>query len=162
MRTSQDSGFVRFVNTVIKSCLVAMMMAIASLTLYQVLMRYGLNKSSSWSEEAIRFIFIWCSFLAVAIGIRERIHIGINIVVQLFSDRTQRIIEVFAYSLIILFSAYLVFYGLKVVFATQYQTSPAMGLSMSWVYLSVPTMGALVIFYSAFEILALIEINKKT
>lgn len=162
MRTSQDNGLVRFVNTVIKSCLVAMMMAIASLTLYQVLMRYGLNKSSSWSEEAIRFIFIWCSFLAVAIGIRERIHIGINIVVQLFSDRTQRIIEVFAYSLIILFSAHLVFYGMKVVFATQYQTSPAMGLSMSWVYLSVPTMGALVIFYSALEILALIEINKKS
>ncbi|MCE8018760.1 TRAP transporter small permease [Halomonas sp. MCCC 1A11036] len=138
-----------------------MMVAIASLTFYQVLMRYGFNKSSSWSEEAIRFIFIWCSLLSVSIGIREKIHIGINIVVQLFSHVTQRTIEIFAYLLILLFSGSLVFYGTKVVLSTQYQTSPALGLPMSWVYLSVPTMGVLVIFYSALEILSLMRQFKK-
>ncbi|MCH8551903.1 MAG: TRAP transporter small permease [Natronospirillum sp.] len=161
MRTSQDTGFVWLVNTIIKSCLVFMMMAIASLTMYQIIMRYGLSKSSSWSEEAIRFAFIWCSFLAVSIGIREKIHIGINIVVQLFSDRVQRIIEILSYMLIVAFASLLVFYGARVVSSTQFQSSPALGIPMSWVYLSVPTMGALVIFYSTLEIVSLIKGFKK-
>lgn len=161
MRTSQDTGFVWLVNTIIKACLVFMMMAIASLTMYQIIMRYGLSKSSSWSEEAIRFTFIWCSFLAVAIGIREKIHIGINIVVLLFSDRVQRIIEILSYLLIVAFASLLVFYGARLVSSTQFQSSPALGIPMSWVYLSVPTMGALVVFYSTLEIVSLIKGFKK-
>lgn len=163
MRTSQDTGFVKYINLIIKTCLVCMMMTIALLTLYQIIMRYGLSKSSSWSEEAIRFTFIWCSFLAVSIGIREKIHIGINVVVQFFSEKVQSAIEIVSYTLIIAFSSQLVFYGAKLVSSTQFQSSPALGIPMSWVYLSVPTMGVLIIFYSSLEILSLIKflINNK-
>ncbi|AMC99418.1 TRAP transporter small permease [Halomonas chromatireducens] len=136
-----------YLDTFLKSCLVAMMIAIASLTFYQVVMRYGFNKSSSWSEEAIRFIFIWCSFLAIAMGVREKIHIGINIIVGLFNRKRQLMIEIIGYLAIMFFSGHLVYYGWKVVLATRFQSSPALGIPMSWVYFSVPTMGALIFFY---------------
>lgn len=132
---------------ILKACVVAMMVAIASLTFYQVVMRYGLNRSSSWSEEAVRFIFIWCSFLAIAMGVRDNIHIGINVVVELFSKKIQAFIEVVGYIAMIVFSGYLVFYGWQVVVATGSQTSPGLGIPMSWVYASVPTMGALIVIF---------------
>ncbi|WP_181872901.1 TRAP transporter small permease [Billgrantia montanilacus] len=150
-----------YIDLLLKSCLVAMMIAIASLTFYQVVMRYGFNKSSSWSEEAIRFIFIWCSFLAIAMGVREKIHIGINIVVELFNKKVQLFIEIIGHLAIMAFSGHLIYYGWKVVLATRLQTSPALGIPMSWIYLSIPTMSALIFLFCLIEILK-IKNNLKT
>lgn len=146
-------SIVLYLDRLIKICLVAMMIAIALLTFYQVIMRYGFNKSSSWSEEAIRFTFIWCSFLGVAMGVREKSHIGISILVELFSQKIQRVMEVVGYLAIMIFSGCLVYYGWEVVMATGAQRSPALGVPMSWVYLSVPVMACLIFFYSFIEII---------
>ena len=134
---------ISYLCIVLKACLVVLMIAIASLTFYQVVMRYGLNKSSSWTEEAIRFVFIWCSFLAVAMGVREKIHIGINVIVEVFNKKIQLIVEIIGYFAIMFLSVYLIYYGWLVVLATRFQTSPGLGVPMSWVYSSVPTMGVL-------------------
>lgn len=144
---------IRHLDRFIKFCLVAMMIAIAFLTFYQVVMRYGFNRSSSWSEEAIRFLFIWCSFVGVAMGVREKTHIGISVLVELFNQKIQKIVEIIGYLAIMVFSAYLLFYGWKVVVATSSQTSPGLGLSMGWVYLSVPVMASLIFFYSFIAII---------
>ncbi|CAN0591585.1 unnamed protein product, partial [Ectocarpus sp. 12 AP-2014] len=104
-------------------------------------------------EEAIRFIFIWCSFLGVAMGIREKSHIGISILVELFNQKVQRCVEVVGYLAIMIFASYLIYYGWKVVVATSAQTSPALGVPMSLIYLSVPVMACLILFYSFIEII---------
>ena len=88
-----------------------MMMAIAGLTFYQVIMRYVFSSASSWSEELIRFIFIWCSFMAAAIGVREGIHIGINIFVNLLPRRLVPLTEIVVNLAILVFAGCLVYYG---------------------------------------------------
>lgn len=153
MTDKKSSRAVRCLDKTIKTGIVFMMIAIASLTFYQVVIRYGFNRSSSWSEEAIRFIFIWCSFLTIAMGVREKLHIGINIIVSLFSERLQKIVEIVGYIAIMLFSGNLVYYGWGVVMSTRSQTSPALGIPMSWIYLSVPVMGAIILFYCIIEIM---------
>jgi TRAP-type C4-dicarboxylate transport system permease small subunit len=45
-------------------------------------------------------------------------------------------------------------FGWKVTVMTHAQPSPAMGLPMSWVYLSIPVMGALLLLYCSLEIVA--------
>ena len=153
MSNNNQFSLVRHLDKAIKVCLVTMMITIATLTFYQVVMRYGFNKSSSWSEEAIRFIFIWCSFLGVAMGVREKSHIGISILVELFNQKVQRCVEVVGYLAIMIFASYLIYYGWKVVVATSAQTSPALGIPMSLIYLSVPVMACLILFYSFIEII---------
>ena len=143
---------VHYLDLFLKTCIVLLMISIAILTFYQVMMRYGFNQSSSWSEEAIRFIFIWCSFLSIAMGVREKIHIGIDIIVNLFNEKLRVMIELVGNLCIMSFSGYLVFYGYKVIIATQFHTSPALGIPMSWIYASVHIMGALLFFYCMIEI----------
>jgi TRAP-type C4-dicarboxylate transport system permease small subunit len=143
---------VRYLDLFLKTCIVAMMISIAALTFYQVVMRYGFNQSSSWSEEAIRFIFIWCSFLSIAMGVRDKIHIGIDIIVNFFNEKLRVMIEIVGNLCIMSFSGYLIFYGYKVAIATRFQTSPALGIPMSWIYASVPIMGALIFLYCMIEI----------
>jgi TRAP-type C4-dicarboxylate transport system permease small subunit len=147
MISSNDSGLVHYFNTFVKWNLVLMMMAIAALTFYQVITRYVFNNASSWSEEVIRFIFIWCSFIGAAIGLREGIHIGINIFVNLLPRKLIPLTEIVVNIAIIVFAGYIVYYGWQTTVMADRQLSPALGIPMSWVYLSMPVMGAMTIFY---------------
>ena len=94
MNKKNDSGLVHYFNVLVKWQLVLMMMTIAGLTFYQVIMRYVFNSASSWSEELIRFVFVWCSFIAAAVGVREGIHIGINIFVNLLPQKLIPLTEI--------------------------------------------------------------------
>lgn len=152
MNTTNDSGLVHYFNTLVKWQLVIMMMAIAGLTFYQVIMRYVFSSASSWSEELIRFIFIWCSFIAAAVGVREGIHIGINIFVNLLPRKVIPLTEILVNLVILIFAGYMVYYGWQTASMADRQPSPALGVPMSWVYMSIPVMGAMMIFYSSLEI----------
>lgn len=152
VKTTNDSGLVHYFNTLVKWQLVAMMMAIAGLTFYQVIMRYVFSNASSWSEELIRFIFIWCSFMAAAIGVREGIHIGITIFVDLLPGKFVPLAHIVVNLAILVFAGFMVYYGWQNVKMADGQPSPALGIPMSWVYLSIPVMGAMMVFYCTLEI----------
>ena len=42
----------------------------------QVLIRYFGDEPLSWSEEVIRYSFMWCAFLGAALAQRYRWHVG--------------------------------------------------------------------------------------
>jgi len=56
--------------------LVAAMVAIVSA---QVFMRYVLNSSIGWTDEVSRLTFVWSIFLAIPLGIKAGVHIGMEI-----------------------------------------------------------------------------------
>ena len=141
-------------NIFIKWFLAVLMMIIAGLTFYQVVMRYVFNNAPSWSEEMVRFLFVWSSFVAAAIGIKEHIHIGIDVFVNLLPKTLSRFIQLGVNAAIVFFAVYMIRYGWSVTLMTHRQPSPALGLPMSWVYFSVPVMGALLLLYCFMEILA--------
>ena len=134
-------------NYLVKWFLAIIMIGITFLTFYQVVMRYVINNAPSWAEELVRFLFIWCTFIAAAIGIEEKIHIGIDVVVNLLPSKIQKSVEILVYAALIVFSGYLIYYGWKISLTTKNQPSPALGLPMFWVYLSIPVAGCLNIYY---------------
>ena len=98
-------------NYLVKWFLAIIMIGITFLTFYQVVMRYVFNNAPSWAEELVRFLFIWCTFIAAAIGIEEKIHIGIDVVVNLLPSKIQKSVEILVYAALIVFSGYLIYYG---------------------------------------------------
>lgn len=44
----------------------------------QVLFRYAFNNSISWSEEVVRYLFVWMTFLGAAVCFRDRMHIRVD------------------------------------------------------------------------------------
>lgn len=152
MNEQAEKGFLKNLNSIIKYFVATLMMIITALTFYQVVLRYLFNSAPSWSEEMVRFLFIWSSFVAAAIGIREGIHIGIDVFVNLMPRRIARFVEIAVNLVIMVFGAYMIVYGWQVTRMTHVQPSPALGLPMSWVYLSIPVMGVLLIVYCSSEI----------
>lgn len=152
MEPYKKMGMFNIFNTLVKWFLVILLGVMASLSFYQVVMRYVFNNASSWSEELVRFLFIWCSFIAAAIGIKEHIHIGVDIFVKLLPEKIANLTEVLVNLGIMFFSSYMVYYGWSVVMVTRRQLSPALRIPMSWVYLSIPAMGVLLLLYCSIEI----------
>ena len=135
-------------NVGMKWLLAIMMAAITILTFYQVFMRYVLNMAPSWSEELVRFIFVWLSFIGAAVGAKEGIHIGIDVLYRSLPALPRRTVAGFISLIVAVFGLAMIIYGWDVVVMTHPQLSPALGLHMSTVYAAVPVMGCLLILYT--------------
>ncbi len=61
----------------------------ACLVIVQVFCRYALSYSIDWADEMSRLAFVWTIFLALPHGVRFGIHVGIDVVVNKFSNRVQ-------------------------------------------------------------------------
>lgn len=157
MEKHKENVFYNNLNEVIKYMLAIIMMLITALTFYQVVMRYVFKMAPFWSEELVRFLFVWVSFIAVAIGIKEKIHIGIDALVNLFPQQLKKVFSILVYLLISIFGGLIAYFGWPVVGMTHGQPSPALGIPMSYVYISLPIMGLLIIFYSLYEVAGILK-----
>ena len=134
-------------SKVMRIFVASMMILITLLTFYQIVLRYGFNKAPSWSEELVRFIFVWLTFIAAGMGVRERIHIGIDAVVNILPRQLQKAAALTVASVITGFGIFLLVTGVTLTADTHGQASPALGIPMSYIYASVPVMGFLLICF---------------
>ena len=63
-----------------KVFLMALMTVIIAVVSAQVFLRYLFNSSIGWADEVSRLAFVWSIFIAIPLGVREGLHIGIQIV----------------------------------------------------------------------------------
>jgi TRAP-type C4-dicarboxylate transport system permease small subunit len=147
----------RIYNTM-KAFVAALLMLMTVFIFYQIIMRYVFNSAPSWTEEAARYLFIWSSFVAAGMGVREHIHIGIDAVVNILPAPLRRLTQYVVALIILALGAFLTWYGWKVVGITYSQLSPAMGFPIGIVYSAAPCMGMLMMLFS---ILDLVGLSKK-
>jgi len=67
----------RAVEALIAACLAVMVLLVFG----NVVLRYGLNSGITVSEEVSRWLFIWITFLGALVALRERAHLGVDMVV---------------------------------------------------------------------------------
>lgn len=130
-------GMDRTVDLICIALLVAMVVVVVA----QVIWRYLLGAALPWSEELARFLFIWITFLGASIASRRAAHIGMDSLVKLLNPRWQRYAGIAGDLVVALFLVVMVVSGWGLTKATTDQPSPALDLSMSWVYLSIPLGG---------------------
>ncbi len=85
-------------------CVVAMMV----LTTADVIARYAFNSPTMWADEMASYLLIAIVFLGLAQNIRTNGHIRIDVITNLASARANRILEVFAYAVGVIFSIVLI------------------------------------------------------
>lgn len=115
------------------------------LIFYGVLLRYIFNSAQAWVEEVGMYSVIWGILFGLSVALRNNHHISVDILHDLLSPRAQKIMNVFANLIGVLFCGFLIFYGLNLVIST-YSTgmvSLAVGIPMWIVYLILPISGLL-------------------
>lgn len=117
-----------------------------------VFFRFVVQSSIAFSEELIRYLFVWVTFLGSAVTLRRNAHAAIGVFVSWMPGMAKRTALLAATASSALFFLILVIKGGQLTARVAPQISPALEISMAWAYAAVP-VGALFMMAYAIEIL---------
>jgi C4-dicarboxylate transporter DctQ subunit len=83
-----------------------------TLSFIQVILRYFFNSGFAWVPEIVVFAFISMTLLGASTGIRNGVHIGVDVIVKLFPLKFQKFSDIFANlsgAALLLFMSYLTY-----------------------------------------------------
>lgn len=141
------------IDKILSNFLVVLMVGMVLDVFWQVFTRFVTRHPSSFTEELATFFMIWIGLLGGAYALRQKAHLGIDILTQKMSPDKKLKWEFFIYSNVILFSLLVMIWGgIRLVYVTFYlkQVSAALKVPMGGIYLVVPITGILFIFYSIY------------
>lgn len=123
-----------------ENILIASYLVVIPILTAQVISRYVLGHSLSWSEELARYIFIWQIWLGSSYCVQKNRHIRIDIFTHKLPNGAKNVFETFVAIVSIAFLIFLTFKGIKIVqmVSRMGQTSAALKLPMSYVYACIP------------------------
>jgi len=110
-----------------------------------VFFRYIIRDSLSWTEELARYLMIWAALLAVSVGIKDKEHVGIQLLIKQFPPVLTKLITFVVYIITIIFLGVLTIKGYQVADKAENQLSLALNISMYWPLMSIPVSGTLAI-----------------
>jgi len=112
-----------------------------------VVFRFVIESSLAFPDEMIRYLFVWATFLGAAIALRRNMHAAIGVLVARAPAAVRRVALLAATALCGLFFAVILESGIKITMRARPQISPALEISMAWVYAAVPVgMAFLLVF----------------
>ncbi|MET4637897.1 TRAP transporter small permease [Mycetocola sp. 2940] len=137
-------------------CIVLFVVLVIVVT-WQVISRTVLNDPAPWTEEASRFTFVVLALLGAALVFSERGHIAVELLVSKF-PRTAQLAVAVAVELIVIFFALLVFVvgGYRVAENAWDQQISTLPVTVGQVYMVLPLVGILIIFYSIYHLIAVL------
>lgn len=131
------------------------LMVLIALTFLGVIMRYVVGHPFTWLEEVQLFCMIWIVFAAGGAAFRTKNHVAIEMVVEMFPEKAQKIIGYIIDAVVVLVIAYL-FYssiGFIQVFVKNGRSSSMLKIPMTVQYGIAPVSYILMIvsyFYSKY------------
>ena len=127
--------------------------------LYGVLARYVLLPITNWLDvDPVNFFWVeevgetalaWITLIGAAIAVAERSHFGLAVLVHRLAPEAQRKIDIATHVLITAFGLLVAWLGLKLAMLNASLTSPALELSLAWLYIPAAVGGVLMALYAA-------------
>ncbi|MCM4167692.1 2,3-diketo-L-gulonate TRAP transporter small permease protein YiaM [Arenibacter antarcticus] len=146
----------KILNKTIEGMLVLIFSLLVLDVVWQVISRYVVGQSSSFTEEFARFSLIWLTVLGAAYinGQREG-HLSMDFLLTKLPQKRQhkrnKVIQIFmaifALGVMVIGGGNLVYITLKLG-----QLSPALLVPLGFVYAIVPICGLIIIFFSIYHI----------
>lgn len=132
-------------NVVVRWVLAALMLVMTVLIGWQVMARFIIGDSLTFSEEVSRFVMVWLVIVGAAYAAKNGRLMKVDIVEHLLHGRARQTVIIIAGILAIVFYLVLVVFGFFIVNAVSYQLTPATEVSMSIPMAALPVGGILLI-----------------
>ena len=132
----------------LETVLCLLLVATVVVTFSQVVTRYFLHVSLSWSEEVARFLFVWIATLGAAYGFKTKAHFAIVFLVNRFSRRWQRLVGTLVVIAAAIFLIVFVLESLYLIIAISIdQRAPVTQMTMAVPHSAAPVGGTLMLYY---------------
>jgi TRAP-type transport system small permease protein len=144
-------------NRITEVVCAVMVLAMTLVVATQVICRYLLGASLTWSEEASRYLLVWITFLGGSIAFKRGMHTGFDAVVRALSPGARRATVLVTLLAIVTFLIIVGLKGMQLALFNMAQWSPAMRLPMGAVYLAIPTGCFIMLVYAADQFVQLVR-----
>ncbi len=142
------SRILRFLDKILTffeewTLLITVMVALISL-FFNVVLRYGFNYSLAWSEELVREVIIYTTYIGCSAAIRRHQMIKIDASVQIF-PRLKIPFTFFSNLVTLVFACFLVYYGwlMAVLQVKTHQKTIILQIPLVYLYAILPLTGVM-------------------
>lgn len=147
------------VNTIAEGTLFVSLLVLVAVTFLQVVFRFFFT-ALTWSEELSSFLLVWVSLLGMAVGFKRSSHIAVTFLLEQLGPSVRKWVQLFIALLSLGFFGIVVYFGWVMMDTEASQVTPAMGLSMRWIYLMYPVTGAVTLLHIFDSIVVVFEGGK--
>ena len=123
------------------------LVALVAVTFSQVVFRYVLEASLSWSEELARFLLMWLAALSTAYAMKTGAHFALHFLVDRTPPAAQRLIGTLVAASAALFLAVFAYQSLRFAIEVHDMLAPATRMSMAIPYSSAFVGSTLTLYY---------------
>ncbi|BBO68186.1 ABC transporter permease [Desulfosarcina alkanivorans] len=109
-----------------------------------VVLRYGFNYTLAWSEELVREVIIYTTFIGCCVAVKNRSMIKIDASVQLL-PKLKPVLTHFSNGVILIFSTLMMYYGwqMAALQARTFQKTLILQIPLVYLYAILPLTGVL-------------------
>jgi len=104
----------------------------------QVVYRYVFNLPQAWGEDIAKLCIVWLTFLGACVVLKKEDHIFVPILLDRFSPRWQRVINLINNILIMVLLGMMVITGIKMSIISRGVLTPVFGIPMSYYHAAIP------------------------
>ncbi|MBI9094250.1 MAG: TRAP transporter small permease [Sphaerochaeta sp.] len=147
--------FILVVDNVLSILGKALVAVLACGVIISVILRYVFSIAFVSSEELLTMVFVATTFFGAALGLRENEHIAVNNFTAMMSDKLKRLCSILVQVFIIIVSAVMIYYSIRMIQKVGGVPSPATGIARGFYYSLMPISFVITIFYAVVNILKL-------
>jgi len=93
----------------------ALMLGLTGVILYAVVARYFFNAAPIWSEEVPRVLFLWVTYLAIAVAAKQGRSLRVTFLLDMLPPLARLWLELFMHASIFVMLAFLLWHNIPVI-----------------------------------------------
>jgi len=128
-----------------------MLVSTSILVFAEVFFRYIIGQAHGWSEELLRYLLIWMTFLGTYLAAKEDKHLGIKVFFDMLPPRVRTPVKFAGDACTI--AMFVVFTVLGIQYAVRFfsDSSPLLLIPLGIIYMVMPVGGILFILQTLFN-----------
>jgi TRAP-type C4-dicarboxylate transport system permease small subunit len=134
--------------TLLRASLIAALVVMMASIVFQVVMRYILGNTLSWTEELAILMFAWVTLGGLALGVHDGFHVRLDLFINYLPGPILRAAETAIGLLTTVFGAYVAWSGERFFDFTRGTISAAIGYPIEFLHGLAPVAGALICLFA--------------
>ena len=122
------------------------------LVAWQVVGRYVLNATPTWTEPSVLLLMSWFILLGAAVGVRDGDHMGFEVGLMLAPRPLRFLMRLTTDLVVFSFGIAMAWYGAELARKTWSAAMPMIGISQGWDYVPMSAAGVLVALFAVEKI----------
>jgi TRAP-type C4-dicarboxylate transport system permease small subunit len=141
------SQFLDRIASLLGTLIGLLLLAMVAIMFSSVIWRYVLNAPLVWADQLSQWIFVWMTYLGVAVGYRLGVHIGVDIVVRRLPRFPRFAVATLVDLVIGIFLLVVIYQGYGITVRSLGQVYGALELPPSCMYAAAPVSCGLMLLF---------------